>query len=323
MPVQPFARLRFAALYGVPWMCLLLGISAGVLWGERAQNWGAPLWLVSAFLVGMPHGAGDLLALQGARQTRDLSARAERTLARLYLPLALGVGVLWWLNASWGLLFFLILTAWHWGSADAWLGAPAHNRRAWVLAAWARGLLVMSAPLALRPLESATFLRSFSALGAPVDAAAIIKWAAPIMVFALALQVAAWLSGREGTARLLAGLIETALLLILFRATPPLLAVACYFVGVHSWRHILRIESLLPGAPMRENIARSVWDYHRRVLPLALLALVGLVPVALLWPQLWRAPGDWLVGYLVLISALTLPHAIVVGTLDWLAWRRQ
>ncbi len=323
MPAQPFARLRFAALYGVPWACLLVGIGVGIFWGERAQNWGAPLWLASAFLVGMPHGAGDLLALRGARQTRALSARAEQVLARLYLPLALSVGVLWWRSASWGLLFFLVLTAWHWGSADAWLGAPTHNRRAWVTASWARGLLVMSAPLALRPREGAAFLRSFSALGAPIDAAAIIKFAAPVLIFALALQVAAWIGARENPARLVAVWAETALLLILFRATPPLLAVACYFVGVHGWRHILRIESLLPGAPMRESIAQSVWDYHRRVLPLALLALVGLVPIALIWPQLWRAPEQWLVGYLVLISALTLPHALVVGALDWLAWRRQ
>ena len=323
MPAQPFARLRFAALYGVPWACLLLGIGAEVAWGERAQNWGAPLWFISAFLVGMPHGAGDLLALRGAHQTRALSARAEQTLARLYLPLALGVGVLWWFNASWGLLFFLVLTAWHWGSADAWLLVPTGNRRAWVVAAWARGLLVMSAPLALRPREGAAFLRSFSALGAPIDAAAIINIAAPLLVLALALQIAAWIGARQNAARPLAVFIETALLLVLFRATPPLLSVACYFVGVHGWRHILRIESLLPGAPTPENIARSVWDYHRRVLPLALLALAGLAPIALLWPQLWRAPGQWLVGYLVLISALTLPHALVVGTLDWLAWRRQ
>ena len=306
-PAPPFARLSFAALYGVPWACLMLGIGAGLLFGERAQTFGAPLWLVSAFAVGMPHGAGDLLVLSGARQTRGLSAHREQVLARAYLPLALLVGVLWWINASVALLFFLILTAWHWGSADAWLAPPQRNRAVWFLAAWARGLLVMSAPLALRPLEGAAFLRSFATLGAGVNVAAIMNGTPPILVFALTLQIAAWIIERRG---FIFGLVETALLLALFRAAPPLLAVAIYFVGVHGWRHILRIESLLPGAPdASTNAIKAIWNYHCRVMPLALLALVGLVPVALMWPQLWRAPGDWIVGYLVLISALTLPHA--------------
>ena len=315
---KPFAALSPSALYGVPWAALMFGIGAGFIFGPRAQNWGAPLWLLSAFLVGMPHGAGDLLALKGAQRTRGLSARAEQILARLYLPLALGVGVVWWVNSSAGLLFFLLLTAWHWGSADAWLLPGA--RVSWTLAAWARGLLVMSAPLALRPREGRDFLDSFGALGAHINAAAILEWAPPLLIFALILQLAAWLLARRVAP---AEFIETALLLLLFRATPPLLAVACYFVGVHGWRHILRVEGLLPGAPARNHALKAVWNYHRRVMPLSLLALVGLVPVALIWPQLWRAPGDWLVGYLVLISALTLPHALVVGALDVLAWSQN
>ena len=314
----PFANLNFAALYGVPWACLMLGIGAALIFGERAANFGAPLWFISAFAVGMPHGAGDLLVLTGARQGRGLSKRAERNLARAYGPLCLLVGALWWLSASVALLFFLILTAWHWGSADAWLAPPRRHRAAWFLAAWARGLLVMSAPLALRPLEGAAFLRSFAALGAQINVAALMSWTMPILVFALTLQIAAWTIERRDLAF---GLVETALLLALFGAAPPLLAVAIYFVGVHSWRHILRVEGLLPAAHANTSALQAAWDYHRRVMPLALLALVGLVPIALLWPQLWRAPGDWLVGYLILISALTLPHAVVVGALDWLAWR--
>ena len=113
---------------------------------------------------------------------------------------------------------------------------------------------------------------------------------------------------------------ETALLLGLFWAAPPLFAITLYFAAVHAWRHILRVERF-EGAPLQSarQIARAMANFHLRVAPITIAALLGLAPVLALWPQLRADPRSLGTAFLVLISALTLPHAVVVGALDWVA----
>ena len=288
--------------------------------GSVSGGAGAPLLLASGLLLGMPHGAGDWLPLKGAAKTRGALALETA----IYLMLALGVGALWWFAASWALGFFLALTAWHWGSGDAhWLQSAPGSRR-WTFFAWGRGLLVMAAPLAFRARESAVVVGEFAGLaargGAGFPIAGALSAAPWVVVLALGLTFAAGL-GRPKRADFGLVWVETAALLALFWAAPPLFAVTLYF-AVHAWRHILRVESL-EGAPLRNagQIARAVAGFHLRVAPITLLALAGMAPVLGLWPPL---RGDALglgAAFLVLISMLTLPHAVVVGILDFIARR--
>ena len=308
------AALGDGALLGVPWALIVIGILIGAVAPREAEAWGAPLLLASGLLMGMPHGAGDWLLLKRAARNRRVLAIETA----LYLALALGVGALWWWSAAGATWFFLALTAWHWGSGDAhWL----HRRgAAWAVFAWGRGLLVMAAPLCFHPRPSALVLGAFASLATgaqfPVEGA---------------LQAAPWVLGAALLCCLASGfnradwgvaIIETGLLLGLFWAAPPLFAITLYFTGVHAWRHILRIERL-GGAPLHtpRQIARAVGRFHLQIAPITVLALLGLAPVLALWPQLRADPLAWGAAFLVLISALTLPHAVVVGALDLISRR--
>ena len=321
----------------VSWVALALGIVAGAWAPALAQLWGAPLLIAGGLAFGMPHGAGDWLLMRA--RSRSQAQLARWTL--LYLALAVAVGALWFWSAPWALGFFLALTAWHWGSGDAhWLDdAQRDGRRGarpdapWLLFAVGRGLLVMAAPLALRAPQSAQFLRAIAQLtarnGAPLPIEGALQVAPLALQLALFCSALAWLwlelrardcaldCGRARRARALVG-AESAGLLLLFWAAPPLFAVALYFAAVHAWRHILRVQQLraVPLCGARQ-IARGVARFHWSVAPITALALAGMAPLLWLWPQIAGNARALSAAYLVLISALTLPHALILLWLDW------
>ncbi len=92
-------------------------------------------------------------------------------------------------------------------------------------------------------------------------------------------------------------------------------AVVCHWAGFHAWRHFLRLESLLHPAD-RLPLWRAVVDFHWRTLPLTLLSLFGFGIIWRVWPVLLQGSGHRIVAYLLLLSALTVPHALVIGWLD-------
>ena len=60
---------------------------------------------------------------------------------------------------------------------------------------------------------------------------------------------------------------------------------------------------------------RMLLDFHRRTLPLTLASLLGLGLIFVAWPTLARS-ANTTVAYLILLSILTVPHAVVIGWLD-------
>lgn len=315
------------AIVVAPWTLIILASTLGALAPDFAEKWGAALLLLSGLCFGMPHGAGDWLLMRA--RSRNTAQLARLTL--LYLLLALAVAALWWVSAAAALWFFLALTAWHWGSGDAhWLSERASSKRPdapWLLFAIGRGALVMAAPLAFHARQSAAVLTEFSQLttrgGAPFPVARALSIAPYALGFALTLSALAWflrrqtdVNERASDGALIVG--ETALLLLLFCATPPLFAVTVYFAGVHAWRHILRIEAL-QNAPLDGAlpIARAVVRFHLQVAPVTALVLLGLAPLIWLWPRILTDALALGTTYLILISALTLPHALAIIWLDW------
>lgn len=406
-------RRFFALFLGAPWLAISLCVAVGALWPQTAGKLGGWALLFSAVAFGMPHGAADLWAMQQAvRRTSKASsdAKSRKSSTRFgidlrwlgwmtaYVSSAALMLLLWRLDATLALGVFLLLTMWHFGSADAWLqqlsthfaGAQEEfssrntSRRALLTASrlalsWGRGLLVINAPLVFQNAATQEILERFVALSGTHAAASnaqnsLILWRiAPwLLALGLALQVTGhfmlWLtqSSESGVTksstrftrsrsfsasrtplsdismsqpRFRAGAalwLETAGLLVLFAVAPPLLAVSCYFLAVHAWRHVLRLEifadataqnstktngetasrSTIFSASLSE-IARGVWRQHHRVFTLTLAALLGIVPILLCWPSLFRGGiAQWNTAYLILISAVTVPHVTVVSWLE-------
>lgn len=311
---------RWAAVspyFALPWAVALVGLGLGLVlpgWMDAAAPW---VFLGSALLLGLPHGAADPWIPQWTQGERWPWRRWCRFLL-LYL-LATGVAVgLWRWQRGWAAVGFLLLTVWHWGSADASGLLPPRNGR-WVGLALGRGLVVVAGPLTLAPEGSAAVLTRLAgdrdvveavlALARPALAVGVLLEAVTLSLSALGrvTEPGAW-------RRPLAHGVETGLLLATFSLLPPAAAVGIYFVAFHAWRHLERLAELRAAVTAEPPAKpwRRLGRFYAQVWPLALAALAGLPLLRIFLGTSPDGEADWLTPYLVLLSALTVPHAAVV-----------
>ena len=285
----------------------------GGLSGENSEIVGAWLLLGSALLFGLPHGAYDFWILFDSTRRERQSFRAFFGLLTTYLILALTVVGVWYLLPSVVLIGFLALTAWHFGSGDAiW---ETENRKDWLINSLGRGLLVMSAPLAFYQTESGSVLAKLDAKSAEILlSVAPYTLAIGIVLISLNNSVALFQDFKLQTENRLLTLFEAFFLLLFFWLTTPLLAVTVYLIGVHSWRHLLRLEiyEQREKAFERKNLRQIISRFHQRALPVTLISLAGLGLIFWLWELRISDLTNYTSAYLVLLSALTVPHAALI-----------
>ncbi|MBW4043279.1 MAG: beta-carotene 15,15'-dioxygenase, Brp/Blh family [Acidobacteria bacterium] len=276
---------------------------------------------ISVLLFGLPHGALDHLV--PARLDHRVSVRRSITaVVALYALLGGATAVLWRFDPLAGFAAFIGVTWFHWGQGDLWLdrarGRATGSRADMVLTPLVRGALPMLVPLIAHPADYLSVLRATTGLidpgaadGAYLLAAPLVRLAGAVVLAAL-LTVHLLLRHRPGVP-LRATIAELAVLLAFFSAVPPVLAVGLYFTFWHAVRHIIRLELIEPdgrSALERGDLLRPLARFLRDALPVTLCALVLLGVVALSV----RSAG--LGTYLLLIAALTTPHAAVVTWMD-------
>ena len=283
-------------------------------------------------IFGLPHGALDHLVparLAGRRAT----LRTVAPVVGLYLVLGAAVAVLWVVSPIVAFVFFIALTWFHWGQGDAFASARRSGDRLGRPRAIGfpllRGALPMVVPLIAFPATYATVLGATTrAFGGSEPAGSLssgirISLAAgmvALVVIVTLLDARARRGISGGRRAWLGDLAEVALLIFFFSTVPPVLAVGLYFALWHSLRHIVRLSLLDPAltGPLEAGRwGRVLVRFTVQAAPVtgvALLILVGLF-VGLV-PRTGGNPIDLLGIYLVLISALTLPHAVIVAMMD-------
>ncbi len=303
----------------MPWVAAMLALIGGVV-APGLAAWVAPgLFLASALVLGLPHGAADPWVPQWATGERWTTLRPWGRFLGLYL-VAVGVTLAAWRWARPGATVgFLLLTAWHWGTADA-SGILLPRTWRWIVLAFGRGLVVVAGPLALRPpAEGAAVVAALAGSAATGEAVGTMAWpllGIGVLLEAVVLSLTALDSVAAGERdpervwrRPGRHVLETALLLAMFRFLPAVASVGVYFVFFHAWRHIERLSSLSLESG---SASRRLWGFYRRVWPFALGALVALPVMHALLPAPTPGGNEWLTSYLILLSALTVPHAMVV-----------
>ena len=291
-----------------------------------------PLLLVGLVVLGLAHGACDQLVLPATGQLR----RGQRAyLGRFvvgYLGLAVAAGLGLWHWPGVAVSLFFLLTAWHWGSADA----PAQPGRLplWLAHSLLRGALLFAVPAWWWPAEVQHSVNGLLAVAgaAPLGAAWFARVGLGLWPLVGVGHLALWASyaGRGEGQRACTDAGEVLLLTGLFLALPPLLALGVYFVFWHSLRHMLRLNRVFGyealGHPRRAwaTLGREVSFFIRRAYPLLLVSLAVPAGLYLLLPARLAAL-DTLLGVAVLTAAvLTLPHALLVSVaLDAGNWRTE
>ena len=316
----------FGVTYLVPWVAVVGAVLLALVLPEfAAGKLGLYALAASIFLFGLPHGSADWWVMRLAAGGR-WNLRTQARCAAVYVLASVVTLLFWRALPATALVGFLGLTAWHFGSAEASVlmpERPTFRDAVWWMFAVGRGLLVVFTSLAFRPAETFRVLLPFVELGGNVPAALTglgraaiwLVWTGAVLQTVAIRQDARALPGVVGRRRFARNIVETCLLLMLFRVAPPLLAFACYWVAFHAWRHIWRLEWIVEGEDAGMPWWRMLLDFHRRTLPLTLAALLGLGLVFVAWPTLARS-ANTTVAYLILLSILTVPHAVVIGWLD-------
>ena len=292
-------------------------------------------FVVSLVLLGLPHGALDhLVPSRLARRAPEPKGMALVVL--LYLVVGGAVGLLWFLNPVLAFALFILTTWFHWGQGDLFVegtrmgaGLPSRLTRAGMLTV--RGALPMVVPLVAAPAAYLAVFRDTTGVIAaptgdptpffesPLLRTLIIAGLLTLVVITFAGAARARWSTADGRRAWWGDLGEVCLLAAFFAVVPPVLAIGLYFCLWHSLRHIVRLSLLDPGSRQALSAARITVVARRFAVqsaPITIAALGLLVALFLMVPRAGLGGGALLGIYLVLISALTLPHVVVVSIMD-------
>ena len=341
-PDAPKALPTVRAAVVWPSRAVVLSMTVAFAAGLDVPGWAQYLPFAASLLIfGLPHGAIDHLVPARLAGT-DADRRSVLAVVLLYLALSGLCLALWSVSPAAAFVLFVCVTVFHWGAGDLHallsfgpdgIGGVGPVSRALLVAL--RGSLPMLVPLLFFPGAYRGVASAAAGLfGADAKA---LSWAfAPDFRLAVGVALAAVavllfvraardLAGRRRA--LLPVVLETVVLFAFFAVVPPVLAVGLYFALWHAPRHVARLVLLDPvgsrylgaGRPVRA-LAR----FGREAAPLTVVALALLVALLLAVPRMSGDPGSLLALYLVLISALTLPHAVIVALMDSRqgVWRR-
>ena len=238
-------------MYFIPPLLLFLLASSGAFASEWVDTWWFLPFLISAVLIGLPHGAADwgVLCRLVARNNR---ARSIRGVA-IYSALLLTSTCVVFFTPPLGLVLFLVVSAWHFGGADAHdfggqFQLKARRRLLWVTA-FSRGMLIVTSPFVFRfadmfgACEAWCAMLSSSWIPSEFSNAfqeVILGIFALSAVISMVVMVALLRASNPRAAWWLA--LETFLLIAIFAFLHPLFALGAYFLCWHSLRHISHLR---------------------------------------------------------------------------------
>lgn len=241
-------------------------------------------------VLGLPHGALDL---EVAKALWPLPDRwAVIAFGAAYLGLAGATLGLWLIAPGWSLAAFLAYSACHF--ADDW------RRDLPTIARFAAGAVVVGAPLAFRPEQSAAIFAHL----APEPAAGLAVLMGGWVGSAGVVVCAATLCLRPGGRGALLSGLELAAILAAAWFLPPLVYFVLYFCLLHAPRHFRRTV---------RGLSLSGGAAARAALPPTAATLLGAVigaGVMIGWGI--AADSTALSVVFITLSALTVPHMILM-----------
>ncbi len=275
----------------------LMDATAGVVVGSTFA-------LLGLFVLGIPHGSLDhVIEEQGAVASGGKTFSLWRFLVA-YLSVMAIYALVWVGFPGLSLVFFLLLSAWHFGETDlqdhrlgrGWLAQAVFVGYGSVLLF---GLLANDAGMTREILAS--LLGANEALDGFVDLVEQYPWLRFSEFFALALGGALVGSGRRFEYLRLGVILGIALFL------PLLEGFLLYFCHHHAWLNMLRVKKRIYGEGRR-----GLYAMLKDMAPFSLISVVGIVILVASSP-LWLSQVNPVLLFFILISVLTLPHAGVMS----------
>jgi beta-carotene 15,15'-dioxygenase len=299
-----------------------IALGAGLVLVQQWNGGLSPLVQMTFFgvllgLTGIPHGALDHLVEQETARKAQRPFHLYPFLGQYLLTMA-GYGALWLVFPSGSLLFFLLMSAWHFGETDLEKAPPTWP---WNLARFILGTLVLSGILLLHRAETAPLVARISGGNAAVLATwDFLATHATAVLVTLALTFAALFAIAYQQRPLLLDrgrVLRWCCILLLTAYLPLLPAFALYFGGWHALNTFGAIGQYLsdehPAAGrITVGYGLKIWAQTALFTGIALLFLgLGGWYWYRFWPHL-----DPLPLVFVFLSLITLPHLNVMRKMN-------
>lgn len=246
---------------------------------------------VCIVLAGIPHGALDHLV---AEKTRNNYRLVPYLL--FYIAVLLAYLLVWWWIPGVAFLFFLLITAWHFGETDLTCFGNSHA------ATWQIALYGTSVTMWLLMHDTNTLLYWTNIISKESDlATAVVNALGKIPTLLWLVMAAALLAlGQKRTPTAAFQILLFTGFLYLLRNTSLITGFVLYFTGWHSMNALLHIRKrVFDQQPFRTMVLKA------GVPTLGAISLLAVIA--------WLGNGTWLQhnglpALFILLSVLTLPH---------------
>jgi Brp/Blh family beta-carotene 15,15'-monooxygenase len=256
--------------------------------------------IAAILLIGVPHGGLDGAVARRVGWPNGILPWILFNLA--YLLLATSVAVLWWLYPLPSLIFFLLISALHFGSSDIGHINPPFLRDSWLPLLAHGGLVVIAIPVfqstAVAPLFTVLVGADNSLWLLQHIERLLLPWVGCLFIYT----IYSVYQPRWRTA-----LLNLALLTLLAYLLPPLVSFAVYFCLWHSRRHIQRIWQSIAADQRRRSALEAIIYSLLAYLAAGIYFLIqtGTASASTITPALVQLT---FIG----LAALTVPHMLLV-----------
>lgn len=266
-------------------------------------------FLFFLFSTGIPHGALDHLVEEKTAQRQQKTYSFTAFTAKYLATMAI-YGLAWYVSPTLSLLFFLLISAWHFGETDL---ENVPFTIGWSVARFSLGGLVLSilllthaeevTPIWTRIVQNNEIALSFWQFSADYRFFLLVSWA---LFFAASFIV----SYRQSVIVInKARLLRLVCVLVLTYFLPLLPAFALYFGGWHALNSFHSIQKyLIENEPTTVKSALTIWS---KALPFTLIALIFSSFSVWCWQRFLQS-WDFIPLLFIFLSLVTLPHLNVM-----------
>lgn len=311
----------------IGWVSLLI-LATSFLLIQPTGNLVAYLpFIVSVFVLGMPHGAVDHLV---PRYLTDTNTKySVLVIVILYAVLGIAYTLLWFVQPFASLLLFILLTILHWGQGDNYVYSVgynseyASNKIGLVSGVLLKGSLPMLLPYIFHEKEYIDVVNSIVSLFDPTSSAYEILQMDSTMVavtafFTIITAIYFLNALRYGvTKSFKLDSFEVAFLVVFFYAMPPVYAIGTYFCFWHATRHIGRLMNADDKkTESGQNVGKLIKRFIYVSTPMTVGGIILFIVIAVITDASLMNYQEFLSSYLIAISVMTLPHFVVVSWMD-------
>ena len=244
-------------------------------------------WLIALFFVGMPHGAADLAVLRSKKEGQKVWEAFF-----WYVASMIGVFTVFIFTPTMSLIGFIMLSLWHFGSAENSKPTGSGIFCEHLLLSFAKGGIVIGMPLAAWPAATSSIATELITLIEPARALfglpvlthpiyseshiastglallsiAFLSW------FLIFISLARYLKthGTKELVKICSVFFSYCLIGILEFMTSPLFGIGIYFLAFHSWKQMPALAKHFTPPDAETHPLRQVLIVHKAAMPLLL-----------------------------------------------------